>query len=47
MKRIATIKFCGQAANSTNSERFEIRINRMLASTKFSNGIRIIREIRS
>ena len=47
MKRIESIEFCGQAANFTNSERFEIRINRMLASIKFSHGIRIIREIRS
>ena len=47
MKRIESIEFCGQAANFTNSERFEIRINRMLASVKFSHGIRIIREIRS
>ena len=47
MKRIESIGFCGQAANFTNSEMFEIRINRMLASVKISNGIRIIREIRS
>ena len=47
MKRIESIEFCGQAANFTNSEMFEIRINRMLASIKFSKDIRVIRVIRS